>query len=272
MSANVAVQPVARPTAPDTGTFSGFRPIFRKEIDEWFATHRAVLAAMAATIITAAGPIGYWIYKGGLRAGKLSLPESSYDNVVTVPSSVIGTLGYFIVIALTMGMIVREQDLGTLQWVFTKPLSRSGLVLAKWLANSLMCILTILIVPSIVTFGAMDAMFGLHNRDELILGMVGIAVLFVFQCALSCGISAIFSSTAAVAGISFALFFLPILITPVIHDWARLLPAQIANVAGNIAQGQSLEGWDYLTILSTIIITFALMVFAVQRLTKREYR
>jgi ABC-2 type transport system permease protein len=230
------------------------------------------MASIVSTLLTVVGPLGYWIYKGGLRTGKLVISDSTYEGIVAVPSSVLGSLGLFIVIALTMGMIVREQDLGTLQWVFTKPLSRSGLVIAKWLANSLMTVLTIVVIPTVVSFGAIDAMFGVHDRDKLILGMVGIAVLFVFQCALSCGISAIFNSTSAVAGISFALFFLPLLVAPFIHDWSRLIPSQIATVASNFAQGDKLEGWDYATIASTLITTVLLMVFAARRLTKREYR
>ena len=257
---------------PDTGMFSGFGVIFRKEIREWNATRRTVFAAATATLLAAAGPVGYWIYKGGLHAGRIALSGTNYEVIVALPSVILSTLGLFMVIAMTMGIIVREQDLGTLQWVFTKPLSRVGLVLAKWLANSAMTILAIVVIPTIISFGIIDAMFGLHDRGDPILGMVGVAVLFVFQCALSCGISGIFNSTTAVAGISFALFFLPILVAPYFNDWVRLIPTQISTVASNIAAGESLENWDYATIASTVLITVVLIVFAARKLSTREYR
>jgi hypothetical protein len=72
--ASAAPVPIAK---PDTGTLSGFGPIFRKEIQEWFATNRAVMASIVSTLLTVVGPLGYWIYKGGLRTGKLAVSDSS---------------------------------------------------------------------------------------------------------------------------------------------------------------------------------------------------
>ena len=109
---------------PDTGMFSGFGVIFRKEIRESNATPPdGVCSGATATLLAAAGPVGYWIYKGGLHAGRIALSGTNYEVIVALPSVILSTLGLFMVIAMTMGIIVREQDLGTLQWVFTKPLS-----------------------------------------------------------------------------------------------------------------------------------------------------
>lgn len=257
----------------DTGALAGFRPIFRKEVDEWFITNRFEIAAILGTLFATAGPVIYWIYKGGFsEGGKLKVSDSTYDAIVSSPASVLSTLGLFMVIALTMGMITREQDVGTLQWIFTKPVSRSGLVLAKWLANSLMTVLAIMVIPTIVSYGVIDLLFGIQDRGEVLLGMVGIIALYVFQCALSCGIAAITNGSAAVAGLSFALVFVPILLTPLIHDWARLFPATISDVASKMVQGESLDGWDAGTIISTIVVTALLMVLATYRLSRREYR
>jgi ABC-2 type transport system permease protein len=270
MSAMSESRPVER---IDTGALSGFRPIFRKEIDEWFITNRFEIAAILATLFASAGPVIYWIYKGGFgNGGKLEVGDNTYQSIISSPALVLSTLGLFMVIALTMGTITREQDIGTLQWIFTKPVSRAGLVMAKWLANSLMTVVAIIVIPAIVSYGVIDLLFGVRNRSEAILGLSGIVALFIFQCALSCGLAAILNGSAAVAGISFALVFLPGLLTPLIHDWARLLPSAISDVANAMVQGESLDGWDIGTIVSTIVVTILIMVVATNRLTRREYR
>ena len=120
-----------RATAP-TIRLAGTRTIFRKEFQEWFRTRRFLVTTIVATLVVAVIPTGVWLVDhDGLTAGRATLagPEA-----VDARGSGIGTLlslSTCLAIVLTMGMLVKERDAGTAQWVFTKPVSRIGVRIVR---------------------------------------------------------------------------------------------------------------------------------------------
>ncbi len=122
-----ATRPGVRAAAP-TVRLAGTRTIFRKEVQEWFRTRRFLVTAVLATLVVAAIPTGVWLVDhDGLTAGRATLAGA---EAVDARGSGIGTLlslSTYLAIVLTMGMLVKEREAGTAQWLFTKPVSRARL-------------------------------------------------------------------------------------------------------------------------------------------------
>lgn len=112
-------------------------------------------------------------------------------------------------IILAQGTIIEEKLTQTLLWVFSKPLSPAGFILAKFSAYAVFMGTIALAVPAIFTY-AVALFSGLPSQISplnylIAIGMVYLVVLFILALTLMLG--TIFERVRAVTAIALFIFF-----------------------------------------------------------------
>jgi ABC-2 type transport system permease protein len=108
------------------------------------------------------------------------------------------------VVARTQGAIIGEKQLGTADWVLSKPVSRRAFVLAKLVVHFRWLLTVVLIFPAVVFYVLMTAISTLPPPPLAFLGGVAILALgLLFDLSLSLLLGTVFESRGPLAGCVF---------------------------------------------------------------------
>jgi ABC-2 type transport system permease protein len=112
-----------------------------KEINTFFSSLTGYIVMVVYLLING---LFLWVFPGGYN-----IPESGYATLE--PLFVLSPWVFlFLVPAITMRMIAEEKRMGTLELLFTRPLSDLQIILAKYIASVLLVIMSLL--PTLVFF------------------------------------------------------------------------------------------------------------------------
>ena len=181
------------------GWLRGFYPIYQKELSYWFRTHRWISQLIIWISLTAVPAI--WM-----------TPNSAHDRGVSYLTLFLWlgtTLLSIGTIILAQGTIIEEKLTQTLLWIFSKPLSPAGFILAKFSAYAVFIGVLALAVPAIFIYVA-AMLSGLPSKVSPLnyvaaIGMVYLVVLFILALTLMLG--SIFNQVRAVTAIALFVFF-----------------------------------------------------------------
>ncbi len=115
--------------------------IFRKEINGFLSTITGYLVIVVFLVLNI---LFIWIFPG-----QFNLPEGGYASLDTL-FSLSPWMFLFLVPAITMRMIADERRSGTLELLYTRPVTELQIVLAKFLASWFLVFLSLL--PTLVFF------------------------------------------------------------------------------------------------------------------------
>src|SRR5947209_1047251 len=87
--------------------------IFRKELQEWFRTRRFAVTSSLMALLVGAVPVVTFLYNGGLHHGRLAADRGLYNDMMGAWTALSLTLGAFLIVALTMGILIKEEEAGT---------------------------------------------------------------------------------------------------------------------------------------------------------------
>lgn len=177
----------------------GFSPILRKELAYWFKNYRWISQLIIWMSLTAFPAI--WMTPGGSEDQGIS-----YLTLFLWFSSTLISIG---AILFSQGTLIEEKLTQTLLWIFSKPLSPAGFILAKFSAYAVFLGIIALGAPAAVTY-LIAAIAGLPPEVSLpnylvAIGMVYLVVLFNLASTLMLG--AIFNRLRAVSAIALAICF-----------------------------------------------------------------
>jgi ABC-2 type transport system permease protein len=259
----------ARPRLPGAGN------IFRKELREWFRTRRFLVTAILATFVMAAIPVGVWIVDhDGLTAGRAILVEPEATDARGSGAGTLLSLSSYLAIVLTMGMLVKEREAGTAQWLFSKPVSRVGYGLAKWSANSLGVVLAAVVVPWTISSGLLTAMYeipGWSWADQVLAaGLVAANAAIVVGLMLVLG--TLFRSTVPVAAVALSLSVVPMFLAPLVADGVLgLYPVfRLGDLLSDVANGRPVGAGDLVPLICSLVFLPLCLAFAGHRLTREQ--
>ena len=255
--------PADAPRGEGTTFLAGFTNIWRKEVSEWFHTRKFIAVAILTTLMVLAPPLIFFLHEGGLRDGRI---DSGSEGLLTAWIALSATLGSYLVVALTMGVLIREEEAGTAQWLFTKPVSRGGYVLAKYTANAAVVVLGAVVIPGVCFFAVMLAIQsdGLPTYSGALLALGLVALNACVVIGLVVGLSGFFRSTAPVAGIAIGLNFIPLFFNRIVDGKIiGFFPINAGEVMSNAAEGNHLGPWQ--PVVSGICIAVAGVAFACWR-------
>jgi ABC-2 type transport system permease protein len=133
----------------------GFVPFFRKEIQEWKRKKRAIAVLILVPLAFSIGTVllGKMLGQGSPNVPSQAAPSADDLIFAGTVFSTTQLWVYAVTILLSIGLIPKEQDAGTLAWNLTKPLSRPAFLLAKWLVNTVsIWLIAVVVADSIALF------------------------------------------------------------------------------------------------------------------------
>lgn len=232
------------PRGRSEGPLTGAANVFRKELREWFRTKKFLSTVVIMTLMLSAVPVIAFLHEGGLHDGRIAYSPDTYRDLMNAWVALTLTLGAYVVVALTMGVIVKEEDHGTAQWVFTKPVSRTGYVLAKFAANAIAVVAGGVVMPGVAFLLLLAATSSTGIQTWVgafeALGLASLQAIIVL--AVIIGLSAYFRNIAPIAGIAIGMNFIPLLFTDVV-TWKVMgfFPVEIGSAATHLASGSTIN-------------------------------
>lgn len=109
--------------------------IFRKEITEFFSSLTGYIVIIVFLLVNS---LFMWIFPG-----ELNILDSGYAGLDTL-FIISPWVFLFLVPAVTMKMIAEEKRLGTIELIFSRPVTERGIVYGKYLASVALVILSLL--------------------------------------------------------------------------------------------------------------------------------
>ena len=245
----------------------GLNNLVRKDVMEWLAGKRPWLVAGITTLVfvlaASNARINAWILsavpaESGSAPGKM-LSLNPLDNLMAA----IGTqFTILAVIFATMGLLLAERDSGTLAWTISKPVSRTSVLLSKWLTSTLILWVAAVVIPLAVTTAVVTVLYGLPDlATVLALGgaLITVPALFV---AVSLAAATYVPSQAAVAAIGVAVLVAPQIVGGLVPGITPFFPSSIYEWAVEAAVGASTS---FITPIAWLIGLAVLFVLARRR-------
>jgi ABC-type transport system involved in multi-copper enzyme maturation permease subunit len=214
MSSDSAVEFLDTDHAP-VGPFTGFGNYLRKEFRDWWNSWRLIIIFGVMTLLLTLSV--FFAFSKFQKANQKQGVELPSDELVAT-RFVLGpfengpglVLQIFIMIFSTMGLLTVEKSTGTLAWNLTKPIGRTGLLFAKWLAATAMLWLSMCVLPMAIGSACMSAYHHITPDFAMIAPIIGAAFAWIgLWVLLALTISLGFQSQAAVAGIIIAFWAVP---------------------------------------------------------------
>jgi ABC-type transport system involved in multi-copper enzyme maturation permease subunit len=252
--------------SPRGGPFLGLRTVIGKEFSEWIRGPKAliilgvsVLGAVFMTLI----PFIAEATNEAQAAGILS-----HDPTANVLLGWTGQTVALIAILATMALVSIERDRGTLGWTLTNPVSPTSVISAKFIVAFVVFVAMAVLLPMLVSVGLATVLYGLPDLRVIGTFFVLFMALPAFYIALTVALGAGVKSTVGVAGIAFAVLFLPQVIGGLLPIVNELSPTSIGSWAMNVAKGQPASmltpiGW---AVSMVVLIVGAKLVFDRQEL------
>jgi len=117
--------------------------LFRKEISEFFSSLTGYLVIIIFLFITG---LFAWVFPGNMN-----ILESGYANIDTL-FEIAPWVFLFLVPAITMRMFAEEKRTGTIELLYTRPLTDFHIVLAKYMAATVLVLLAL--IPTLIYFSS----------------------------------------------------------------------------------------------------------------------
>jgi ABC-2 type transport system permease protein len=221
----------------------GFRAFLIKELREWWRRRAALTTAVAVSALGAIGTLATRIDElaGGVPTSAQLEPTANvlgaqFDQWVVL-AAIFGSLG----------LVTTERATGTLAWTLSKPISRSAVLIAKWVAGVIVLAIAAVAIPLGVSVAIATVAYGgvADIADIATFGLCLVAVA-AFIVALDLALATRLDSQAGIAAIAIAVFAAPYLIGSIAPSLAAWWPTAIGSLAGAIASGSALE---YATLL-----------------------
>jgi ABC-type transport system involved in multi-copper enzyme maturation permease subunit len=214
----------------------GFWPFFSKEISEWWKGRGALTTAL---VLGALGTLGTLSTRIDELAG--GVPTAiELDPTRNILGAQFQQWIVFASIFASIGMLIKERDSGTLAWTLSKPVSRSALLLAKWLAGTMMLTIFGLAIPLAFNVGVATWAYGsLPDLGAVATMGAWMIAIPAFVVALNLALATRVESQAAIAAIGFGIALAPYLFNAVAPVIAELWPTSMAQMATLVASGDA---------------------------------
>jgi ABC-type transport system involved in multi-copper enzyme maturation permease subunit len=251
--------------------FAGLGTQTRREASMWWSTTRWWRQALIWTVLLGSILAGMlWIFPGilagieGAETTTMDLPQAAAQFAEL--AAFLSAIG---VVILGQGLLLDNERLGLTEWLLSKPLSRSALVLATFLGHASGLLVTIVLVPWSVAYLLLSVAGGQAWPLGRFLGTVALTGLFVlFHLALVLAVSAVIGNRGAVLAIPLGLLFGADMIAawqPAVVEWLPYLVNRVA--AALLVTGEVVAVGP---VIATGIYTVALTAIAIAAFDRRE--
>lgn len=192
-------------------------------------------------------------------------------NGITAFFSLAGIAMPIGVVIVVQGSIISERELGTAEWVLSKPVSRSAFILAKLFAHGLGILLTYVFLQSGIAFGLVSlSQDGLPSLGGYLAGMGLLALSLFFYLSLTLMMEAVARSRGVVLGVSLGAALGGALLVNLFPGLALVTPFAMPNMIPAIVQGMVPPGIPiWMPIGFTALWCFVFIGIALWRFNRR---
>lgn len=239
---------------------AGFGNVFARESRRWWATPRWWVQTLLWTAVLNGLLLAFlWIADLAAVDGPAVGVREVFAQYLPI-AVLLSTVG---VVVLTQGVMLDERRAGTLEWVLTKPLSRTAFVLAKLAAHGLPTLVAVLVVPWAGLYAVVSLQAGGDwsvGRYLAITGLVGLLV--VFTVALTVLLGTVTTGRGLIIGVPIAAVMLYDGVHVLARDLAGQLPFpwETTTVAVQLATGASQV--SIVPVVATVLWTVAAVAVA----------
>jgi ABC-2 type transport system permease protein len=175
------------------------------------------------------------------------------------------------VIVLVQGSIITEKELGTAEWVLSKPVSRTAFFLAKFLAHSLGILMTLVIFQSALAYGLIWIKEGVPLPPLGFLrgaGVLGLTLLFYLSLTLM--LEVLSDRRGMVLGIALGNALGGMLLVNLFPGLSLVTPFALANLAPLIVNGGAPAGLPvWMPLTATGLFSLIFIIIALRRFNKK---
>ena len=250
----------------------GLGNLVRKDLAEWLHGKRPWVVLGVTTSVFALAAANARITEWAVR----SFPAEPGDGPAKVLSVqpldnllfAIGT--QFIVLAAifaTMSLLIAERDSGTLAWTISKPVSRTSVLVSKWLTSTLVLWVAAVVIPLAVTTALVTVLYGLPDLATVIVLGVTLIAVPAFFVAVALAAATFVPSQAAVGAIGLAVFVAPQIVGGVVPALTPFFPGSIFDWAVAVSTGGPAS---IVTPVAWLVGLAVLFVLARQRLNAMD--
>lgn len=231
-------RPFLRPRA-----MPGLLPLLRKDLGEWIHGRRALVVLLIVGLFMTLAAANSWL-NAWIIANVPEAAEAGATKVVSlapldnIGAAVASQIFVFAAIFSAMSLIVRERESGTLAWVASKPVSRSSIVVSKWLSATAVLWVVAGLIPLVLTAATVTVLYGVPPIGAVVAAGLGIGAAIGLFVGVALAASSYTASQPAVAAIAFAAFLVPTILAGIIpFDIAPFLPTSILSWAMAVGTG-----------------------------------
>jgi ABC-2 type transport system permease protein len=183
------------------------------------------------------------------------------------------------VMIIMQGVIIGEKKSGTAAWIMSKPVTRTSFVVSRLIGSTLGITLTAVLLPGLIAYITLGV-FGTEGWLSPLNFFAGVAILAVsmfFWLTLTLMSGTFFDSVGGVIAIPmvtfFAMWFLPSVITPLMHVSPVILSAgpgeEYAALATSLMNGEAPFSWIPLVV--AILFSIVFIAVAIWRFNRQEF-
>jgi ABC-2 type transport system permease protein len=183
------------------------------------------------------------------------------------------------VMIIMQAVIVGEKKSGTAAWVMSKPVTRTSFLVSRLIGSTVGILLTAVLLPGLIAYITVSV-FGTEGWLSPLNFLAGVAVLAVsafFWLTLTLMSGTFFDSVAGVIAIPmvtfFAMWFLPMYITPLIHVSPVILfvgPGDDLSVSLSLFNGEAPFSW--IPLIASILFSIVFIAVAIWRFNRQEFK
>lgn len=265
MSASAALEISTR-----HGWLVGFGNMVAKEYASWWRTRRAVVHLLLWLFVINAFILLIGLDEGpaGGRNSPLELLEELIEIFIRV-GGLFATIG---IVVATQSTVVSERQLGTAEWVLSKPVSRPAFLLSKFVVNGASFIWLAVAVPATVFY--LQTLLHAYVQPALLPFLAGMLLHIqhlLFYLAFTLMLGTFFHGRGSVSGIAIGFLFGG-LILPSFFPWMTgWLPWALPSLAAMAAQQQPLPAGSVIAIIISLLWTLLCILVALWRFEREEF-
>jgi ABC-type transport system involved in multi-copper enzyme maturation permease subunit len=136
-----------------------------------------------------------------------------------------------------MSLLIAERDSGSLAWTVSKPVSRTSVLVSKWLTSTLVLWIGAVIVPLALTTVVVGALYGPPDIGTVVILAIALITVPALFVAIALAAATIVPNQAAVAAIGLTLLAVPPIVGGILPALSPFFPTSIFDWSVGIATG-----------------------------------
>jgi ABC-type transport system involved in multi-copper enzyme maturation permease subunit len=220
----------------------GLGNLVRKDLAEWLHGKRPwiVLGVTTSVFALAAANARITAWAASLVPAEARVEPVKVLSVLPLDNLMFAIGTQFIVLSVifaSMSLLMSERDSGTLAWTISKPVSRTSVLVSKWLTSTLILWVAAVVIPLSLTTALVTVLYG--APDLAIVVALGATLITVpaFFVAVALTAATFVPSQAAVGAIGVAVFVTPQIVGGVVPALTPFFPGSIFDWAVEASTG-----------------------------------